>query len=260
MSSSEHEVVSASPLENAGILLHVLSILGPGHHLFISAVSKAWRESYKRVGSVQMPELIYYGNGVVTLCTLRPKTTLYSAVFASASRVKLGHDCGVTFDKKNTQQLAGRCAEVSTLQATHDLGLAFTDDVLIGAAASGSVPKLHWLHTEQGWQLPPFLSYYAARSGSIDMLRWLKEHGIASTDTCVGAAYGAHLDVLQYLADEECEWDDYACVAAAKNGHLSTLQWLHEHGCPWEADRMCSDAAECGSIEMLVYLKQQGCE
>jgi hypothetical protein len=35
------EACAASPLENAGILLHVLNILGPGHHLFVSAMSKA---------------------------------------------------------------------------------------------------------------------------------------------------------------------------------------------------------------------------
>jgi hypothetical protein len=55
MSLSKRAVSSAtSPLEDASILLHVLNILGPGHHLFISAVSKAWRETYKRVASVQV--------------------------------------------------------------------------------------------------------------------------------------------------------------------------------------------------------------
>jgi hypothetical protein len=43
-----------SPLDDPGILLQILNILGPGHHLLISAVSKAWRESYKMVDSVHI--------------------------------------------------------------------------------------------------------------------------------------------------------------------------------------------------------------
>jgi hypothetical protein len=42
--------------------------------------------------------------------------------------------------------------------------------------------------------------------------------------------------------------------------HTATLQWLHEHDCPWDAAHICGDGAESGSIEKLLYLKQQGCE
>jgi hypothetical protein len=52
------EIGAAAPLDDAGILLHVLNNLGPG--LFISAVSKAWRDSYVKVASVQMAGLNQY--------------------------------------------------------------------------------------------------------------------------------------------------------------------------------------------------------
>jgi hypothetical protein len=120
--------------------------------------------------------------------------------------------------------------------------------------------KRQWLHIEQGCQLPPDICSYAARGGSIDLLRWLKEHGTAFTaETCEGAAAGAHIHVLQYLRDEGCEWGEYICCPAASNGHLSTLQWLRERGCPWSADYISICAASSGSTEMLIYLKQQGC-
>jgi hypothetical protein len=83
--------------ENAGILLHVLSTLGPGHHLFISAVSKAWSESYERIASVQIAGPGYHYDDVVVLHSITTQTTLCSAVFASASRVTLAHECGLTF-------------------------------------------------------------------------------------------------------------------------------------------------------------------
>jgi hypothetical protein len=60
MSSSKRAVNGATcPLEDAGILLHVLNSLGPGHHLFIISVSKAWRDVYEKVASVQMCGLTY---------------------------------------------------------------------------------------------------------------------------------------------------------------------------------------------------------
>jgi hypothetical protein len=99
VSSSTKRVAAdgASPLDDSGVLLHVFNILGPGHHLFISAVSKAWRESYKKVASVQVVECAfsweYYEK--TTLHTITSKMTCCSAVFASASRVRLAHELGL---------------------------------------------------------------------------------------------------------------------------------------------------------------------
>jgi hypothetical protein len=123
------------------------------------------------------------------------------------------------------------------------------------------VPKLQWLRNEQGCALPDDISFYAARSGSVDTLRWLRECGSSfNTETCKGAAASAQLHVLQFLYDEGCEWDKEACSAAAKHNHFSTLQWLHDQGCLWDEWAICGDAAEVGSMEMLLYLKQLDCE
>jgi hypothetical protein len=259
MPVNESTTDAISPLEDAGILLHVLNILGPGHHLFISAVSKAWREIYERVDSVQkIGSARKYWTDAVRV-TVTPKMTLCSAIFASASRVKLAHFSGLILNERE-QGIAGKIANLSTLQAAYEVGLQLTDKVLFGAAEAASIPKLQWLHTEQGCPLPEGISSYAAGSGSIEMLRWLKDRGSAFTaSTCVRAAAGAHLCVLQYLRDEGCEWDESVCAAAASHGHLTTLQWLHEQGCPWYADHICGAAAGSGSVEMLCYLKQQGC-
>jgi hypothetical protein len=198
-----------SPLEDAGILLHVLSILGPGQHLFISAVSRAWRGSYQRLATVQMAELTYDYDDQAALHPISSQTTAYSTVFASASRVHLAHECGLAFDNESFQRLAGRCADLVTLRAAYELGLQLTYCVLLGAAEAGSVAKLHWLHIEQGCWLLESICNYAARGGGIQSLRWLQEHGSALTaSTCEGAAAGAHLHVLHFLRGEGCEWDD----------------------------------------------------
>jgi hypothetical protein len=87
-----------------------------------------------------------------------------------------------------------------SLQVAHELGLALTQEVLTGAT---SVPKLQWLHVEQGCPLPASIVHYAARYGSIETLRWLQQHGCAFTaSTCESAAVGAHLHVLRFLCDQ----------------------------------------------------------
>jgi hypothetical protein len=258
-------ITSSSPLEDVGILLHVLSILGPEHHLFISAVSKPWAESYERVDSVQMLGLAYYYSIDAPLLTVKSQTTLASAAFESASRVRLAYQSGLRSEGQNghLQRITGRAADVATLQVAHGLGLDLggVAEATLGAAEAASVPKLQFLHTELGCPLHEDITYYAAQCGSEGVLRWLKEHGVTFTAiTCRGAAAGAHLHVLQILRDEGCEWDATTCTAAAKRGHLAVLQWLHEQGCPWHAATICGDAAESGSIEMLRYLREQGCE
>jgi hypothetical protein len=268
MSPECDSVSLTSPLDHAGILLQVLNTLGPGHHLFISDVSKLWRESYKRVDSVQIAAR-RRGRYREAIITVTADTTLCSAVFEAANRVKLAHECGLTFHSPQLQRIAGRAAELSVLQAAHERGLALTEEVVNGAAQAASVFKLQWLHIEQGCRLHDGFTYYAARSGDVDLLRWSKDHGCEFTaNTYMGAAAGAHIHVLEYLHDEGCAWGDFnegcawdelACSAAAAYGHLATLQWLHEHGCPWQPEEICNNAAEGGSAAMLLYLVQQRC-
>eukprot|EP00953_Heterococcus_sp_UTEX-ZZ885_P002106 1644-Heterococcus_DN1.PRE.5 len=256
-------VAITSPLDDAGILLHILNTLGPGQHLFISAVSKAWKESYESVASVQIAGLHDFHCSLAYQCTINSQTTLCSAAFASAAVLKLAHASGLIIsgrDHKPLQRIAGRAADISTLQAAVELGLPLTDAVLIGTAESGSVSKLQWVHMYQGYQLPYDICDYAARCGHVDTLRWLQNYGGELTArTSEGAAAGAHLCVLEFLRDEGCEWDETACAAAAKHGHLFILRWLHEEGCPWFEEDICSDAAVSGSTEVLLYLMQQGC-
>jgi hypothetical protein len=261
MSSSKRATMSAiSPLDNEGILLDIINILGPGHHLFISAVSKAWRESYKSVATVQIATPSYRHCGSVVQHTITSETTLCSAVFASAALLRLVRHCGFAFDYGRLEYIAGRVADMPTLQAAHELGLALSDEVLKGAAEAASVPKLQWLHTKRSCPLPADICEYAALSGSVNLLRWLKDHGgVLTARACKSAAAGAHVPLLQYLRSVGCEWDETTCSAAAEHGHLSTLQWLRQQGCAWDSERITGDAALSGNHAMLLYLRQQGC-
>ena len=67
------------------------------------------------------------------------------------------------------------------------------------------------------------------------MLQWAVKNGYTLDDrSCTLAAMNGHLEVLKYLHEKGCEWNEYACTNAAMNGHLEVLKYLHENKCPWD--------------------------
>ena len=48
------------------------------------------------------------------------------------------------------------------------------------------------------------------------------------------------------------------CAQMARNGNVELLKFLHEKGCPWN-EWTCSDAAEYGHLECLKYAHENGC-
>jgi hypothetical protein len=61
-----------------------------------------------------------------------------------------------------------------------------------------------------------------------------------------------------YLHAAHCPWDDITCNYAAHAGSLDALRWLRERGCPWSTFAVSICAACSGSIDLMLYLQQQG--
>ena len=58
---------------------------------------------------------------------------------------------------------------------------------------------------------------------------------------------------------EKCiERRERFCARMAENGKLELLKFLHENGCPWD-DWTCSQAAYKGHLECLIYAYENGC-
>ena len=62
-------------------------------------------------------------------------------------------------------------------------------------------------------------------SGRVELLRWVREHG--------------------------CDWNEATCAEAALGGHLEVLMWAREHGCPWVE---ASVRARARHVEVLRWL------
>ena len=98
-----------------------------------------------------------------------------------------------------------------------------------------------------------------ALNGNLDLLKYLHENGCPwDQSTCTCASLVGHLECLQYAHENECPWDEDTCKYAAEKGHLECLKYLHENGCPWDEDT-CSEAAKNGHIECLKYAHENGC-
>ena len=57
---------------------------------------------------------------------------------------------------------------------------------------------------------------------------------------------------------ENFPWDWRTCAGAAEGGQLEVLKWLRENGCPW-CERTCMSAAKGGHLEILKWARENGC-
>ena len=100
----------------------------------------------------------------------------------------------------------------------------------------------------------------AAGAGQLDILKWLRQHKCPWNDYSLmdAAAYG-HLDVIQWAIENGCAMNATVSHSAAEmseweDDSLETLKFLHKHGCPFD-EGTCLHAAASGKLEKLVWLR-----
>jgi len=152
-------------------------------------------------------------------------------------------------------------------------------------AKNGYLKLLKWSRVP----LERDLSEYAARSGSIELMKWIIMHKCyTSARTCAFAAFNGHLELLKWLIQSKnfkvdhlstinaaagghihiLEWlhpisnlphlTPDACTLAVTYGHLKTLIWLHEHNYGWNSDTW-SEAEKHEKWDCVTYLCENGC-
>lgn len=116
------------------------------------------------------------------------------------------------------------------------------------------------------------LCYYAACTGSIDVLQWARSTFLGKQVRCAtnentlsGAIKHDKLETARYLRSlsPPCSWNENSCAVAAYYGRLNILQWLRDpnpskgkHCCPWDA-RTCANAADGGHLDLLQWARAQ---
>ena len=140
-------------------------------------------------------------------------------------------------------------------------GTVYEGSLLHYAAFQGSVEILRWLMEEKGWKLTLETGEWAGMGGSIEVLEYVRERGCKFDEyTCQGAARGGCLEALKFLRglDPPCPWNEWTCTLAAEGGHLDILKWARSQDppCPWD-DGTCVLAAQEGHLEVLKWLRSE---
>jgi len=91
----------------------------------------------------------------------------------------------------------------------------------------------------------------AAKYGDLEMLQYLQQNGcICDAMTWAYAAEGGHQNILEWAFNNNFfgfPWDEMACVYAAHGDQLDVLLYLRDHGCPWNERLIYYSAAIAGS-------------
>jgi hypothetical protein len=249
-----------NPLYHKGILQHVLDMVGPGEHIFLSVVSKSFRACYLKV---PVYEGTYPSSSDDKAIDVEPRMTVCSAIFRSSSRLRLAVKLGFALDPESwwCQHNAGADADIHVLVELHDKHrMPYTEVVCRGAAESGSVSKMQWLLDEQLCPQPADLACSAVHASTTNMLKRLKQRGwVFTADTCTAAATSteaAHM--LEYLHSEGVPFDAKTMEAAILYQELPLLQWLCERGCDLSTVDPMSDRP-VGDLEVLSWLRSKDC-
>jgi len=138
------------------------------------------------------------------------------------------------------------------------------------AAAVAATALMQWAKRTRmtspgylGFPLPPLClkeaCSHAARGGNQEVLEWLHNSSCPwDESTAFAAAGGGHLEAVKWLHNHGCPWDGVTCAVAALYGHLEVLQWAREYHCPWNS-LTPSWAAQGGHLAVLQWAREHGC-
>jgi hypothetical protein len=165
---------------------------------------------------------------------------------------------GLKLDTYKVPRNAGRYADIATLRRAGELGKRLRDTVE-GAAESGHLDVLKWLHIDQKHPLPYRADEAAARSGHArEMLQWLKEMGVAlSEQATFYAAEAGDIDALEYQHVEQGIKLSGGCYTAED---LATLKWLYAHDglTVDQLSTVANAAAGSNTLSTLLWAKSVG--
>ena len=79
------------------------------------------------------------------------------------------------------------------------------------------------------------MARYAAQYGHTELAKWLCGEGGFAMDEGVmwWAAGSGNLKLMQWLRGEGCPWDHWMCDRAREFGDVEVLRWARANGCPW---------------------------
>ena len=115
-------------------------------------------------------------------------------------------------------------------------------------------PLLHSLFIFFIVSASDFFLFLTARGGQLETLQWLRTlNGFPKLGK---KKKGRKKSFVAFHMREPTAEELFS--AACESGHLEMLKWLRSEGCPWD-EGACSGAAEGGHLEVLKWLRSEDC-
>jgi hypothetical protein len=156
---------------------------------------------------------------------------------------------------------AARSGSISMLSWLNDeCGYQFNWQTCAGAAQGGQLAVLQHLRRKGCVWETDYIACWAATSGSVEAVEWLRQQPgiVIDANVLAWAAGTGQIALCKHLHSAGCNLSADACTHAAGGHHPGMLRWLREHGCPWDASEVITAAGFNGCTEILDYVVQQG--
>ncbi|PNH10613.1 Ankyrin repeat domain-containing protein, partial [Tetrabaena socialis] len=165
-------------------------------------------------------------------------------------------------------EAAASVGVVDALQYVLESGVALGKhtamSVACAAAIGGYLAVLQALHA-RGFDVAAAATAAAGHGhGHLPVVAWLVEtlgaEMVLSAGVFALAARSGKMELLAWLHDRGCPWDESVFVAAADTGCEEQLEWLAARGCPMgERGNPYVWAARNGDLAVLTCLQRLGC-
>lgn len=160
----------------------------------------------------------------------------------------------------------GDLARLRIMTDTHEFCLDM--DAYFNAARCGHLEVIKWAYAASPCSGIVFDSIrsWAAYGGHIDIIQWtLNAKLLRDSDICRYAARAGRLSVIEWLRERGCSFDHEAALDAARKGHLDVLKWVAANGYAFSSSSSSSsssimnEAVAGGHVEILEWLIARGC-
>ncbi len=136
-------------------------------------------------------------------------------------------------DAQSFFRMAALAGHLHIVQYLHQIGVIWPEHVLSHAARSGNVDLVKWMvATNNAMYVDPGLYRYVASSGNVKMLEYCIStfNATLNSSVAVAAAEGGHLHVLDWLHSHSIAMDDSIITMGAALGSFEVLKWAQQHG------------------------------
>ncbi len=153
-----------------------------------------------------------------------------------------------------------RKASLIKLWALMKMGAIVTPHIAVNAAISGSIDILKFLKEIANIPINNSAIDAAAHYGYREIVEYLASIGCRPTENTMAlASEGCHKDIILLLRFKlKCPFDANVCAAAAVSGNLEHLKWLRKMNFPWSGDTV-KFAVQYGRFELLKWAIENGC-